>query len=63
MQERTLESMLPVSNPSRSDGDELSGKAIRFGDIKESRCELISIAGLRQSVVKNIHHGLYHCQI
>ncbi|KAL4073647.1 histidine kinase-like ATPase [Scleroderma yunnanense] len=57
LQDRTLESMLPVSNPSRSDGGDLSSTT-QLGDIKSSRCELTSIAELRQSVVKNMHHDL-----
>ncbi|KAI6131443.1 histidine kinase-like ATPase [Pisolithus croceorrhizus] len=56
LQDRTLESMLPVNDPSRS--DDSSGRAVRLGDIKESQCSLTSIAELRQSVVKNVHHNL-----
>ncbi|KAI6158071.1 histidine kinase-like ATPase [Pisolithus tinctorius] len=56
LQDRTLESMLPVNDPSRS--DDSSGRAVRLKDIKESQCSLTSIAELRQSVVKNVHHDL-----
>ncbi|KAI6001571.1 histidine kinase-like ATPase [Pisolithus orientalis] len=56
LQDRTLESMLPVNDPSRS--DDSSGRAVRLRDIKESQCSLTSIAELRQSVVKNVHHDL-----
>ncbi|KAI6007865.1 hypothetical protein EDC04DRAFT_2582604 [Pisolithus marmoratus] len=56
IQDRTLESMLPLNDPSRS--DDSSGRAVRLRDIKESQCNLTSIAELRQSVVKNVHHDL-----
>lgn len=56
LQDRTLESMLPVNDPSRL--DDSSGRAVRLGDIKESQCSLTSIAELRQSVTKNVHQNL-----
>ncbi|KAG6334470.1 hypothetical protein ID866_4618 [Astraeus odoratus] len=58
LQDRTLESMLPMTNPARSDGDDPSGTAIRLRDIKESQCDLTSIMELRQSVISSIHYDL-----
>lgn len=57
VQDRTLESMLPMSNTSRSDAGN-SGKALRLGEVKESKCDLTSIVQLRGSIMKNIHHDL-----
>lgn len=59
VQDRTLESMLPMSNTSRSDAGN-SGKALRLGEVKESKCDLTSIVQLRGSIMKNIHHGWQH---
>ncbi|KIJ63138.1 hypothetical protein HYDPIDRAFT_93204 [Hydnomerulius pinastri MD-312] len=56
--DRTLESMIPVTNPSRSDVGDPSAKAVGLKDITESSCDLNSINGLRQSVRKSMHHDL-----
>ena len=60
LHDRTLESMIPVLNPSRSDGDDVSKKAVGLRDIPESSCDLTSILELRKSVQKSVHHGLFH---
>ena len=53
--------MIPVLNPSRSDGgDDVSKKAVSLRDIPESSCDLTSILELRNSVQKSVHHGLSH---
>ena len=52
--------MIPVLNPSRSDGDDASKKAVSLRDITESYCDLTSILELRRSVQKNVHSGLYY---
>lgn len=49
--------MIPVLNPSRSDGDDASKKAVGLRDIPESSCDLTSIMELRKSVQKSVHHG------
>ncbi|KAF9235807.1 hypothetical protein BU15DRAFT_89456 [Melanogaster broomeanus] len=58
LHDRTLESMIPVANPSRSDGGDASGKAVGLRDIQESSCDLTSVSELRQLVRKNMHHDL-----
>ncbi|KAH7882438.1 histidine kinase-like ATPase [Phlebopus sp. FC_14] len=58
LQDRTLESMIPVTNPLRSDANEPASKAIRLKEIKESECDLASIAELRHAMRKDIHHDL-----
>ncbi|KAH0834783.1 hypothetical protein J3R83DRAFT_10384 [Lanmaoa asiatica] len=58
LHDRTLESMIPVLNPSRSDGDDVSNKAAGLRDIPESNCDLTSILELRKSVQKSVHHDL-----
>ncbi|KAN0085797.1 hypothetical protein V8E55_006931 [Tylopilus felleus] len=59
LHDRTLESMIPVLNPSRSDGgDDVSKKAVSLRDIPESSCDLTSILELRNSVQKSVHHDL-----
>lgn len=58
LHDRTLESMIPVLNPSRSDGDDVSKKVASLRDIHESACDLTSILELRKSVQKSVHHGL-----
>ncbi|KIJ14511.1 hypothetical protein PAXINDRAFT_115810 [Paxillus involutus ATCC 200175] len=58
LHDRTLESMIPVTNPSRSDGGDASGNATALRDIQESSCNLTSISELRQSVRKSVHHDL-----
>lgn len=60
LHDRTLESMIPVLNPSRSDGDDASKKAVSLRDIPESSCSLTSILELRKSVQKSVHNGLSH---
>ena len=60
LHDRTLESMIPVLNPSRSDGDDVSKKTVGLRDIPESNCDLTSILELRKSVQKSVHHGLSH---
>lgn len=60
LHDRTLESMIPVLNPSRSDGDDVAKKAVGLRDIPESSCDLTSILELRKSVQKSVHHGLSH---
>lgn len=52
--------MVPVLNPSRSDGDDASKKAISLRDISESSCDLTSILELRKLVQKSVHNGLSH---
>ncbi|KAF8548260.1 DNA mismatch repair protein MutL [Imleria badia] len=58
LHDRTLESMIPVLNPSRSDGDDVSKKAVGLRDIPESSCDLTSILELRKLVQKSVHHDL-----
>ncbi|KAG6379640.1 hypothetical protein JVT61DRAFT_10158 [Boletus reticuloceps] len=58
LHDRTLESMIPVLNPSRSDGDDISKKVVGLRDIPESGCDLTSILELRKAVQKSIHHDL-----
>ena len=60
LHDRTLESMIPVLNPSRSDGDDVSKKAVGLRDVPESSCDLTSILELRKSIQKSVHHGLSH---
>ena len=62
LHDRTLESMIPVLNPSRSDGDDVSKKTVGLREIPESNCDLTSILELRKSVQKSVHHGLSHRQ-
>lgn len=56
LQDRTLDSMIPVTDPLRNDSDE-PVTAIRLRDIKESTCHLTSITELRRLAHKRIHHG------
>ncbi|KAI9568092.1 hypothetical protein HD554DRAFT_2205229 [Boletus coccyginus] len=58
LHDRTLESMIPVLNPSRSDGDDVSKITVGLRDILESNCDLTSILELRKSVQKSVHHDL-----
>ncbi|KIK94933.1 hypothetical protein PAXRUDRAFT_141840 [Paxillus rubicundulus Ve08.2h10] len=58
LHDRTLESMIPVTNPSRSDGGDAFGSATALRDIQESSCNLTSISKLRQSVRKSVHRDL-----
>jgi len=56
LQDRTLDSMIPVTDPLRTESDE-PVTAIRLRDIKESTCHFASIAELRRLATKRIHHG------
>ncbi|EEB91579.1 hypothetical protein MPER_10039, partial [Moniliophthora perniciosa FA553] len=72
LQDRTLDSMFPVANPSQiqSSSDNASGKkgkpggdtpAIpqsRYRDVQESDCNLTSVHNLRKAVQKQKHKGL-----
>ncbi|KAG1885385.1 histidine kinase-like ATPase [Suillus subluteus] len=57
LQDRTLDSMIPVTDPLRTDSDE-PVTAIRLRDIKESTCHFASITELRRLATKRIHHDL-----
>ncbi|OAX31623.1 hypothetical protein K503DRAFT_805920, partial [Rhizopogon vinicolor AM-OR11-026] len=57
LQDRTLDSMIPVTDPSRTDSDEPT-TAIRLRDIKESTCHFASIKELRRLATKRLHHDL-----
>lgn len=57
LQDRTLDSMIPVTDPLRNDSDE-PVTAIRLRDIKESTCHFTSITELRRLANKRIHHDL-----
>ncbi|KAH7907575.1 histidine kinase-like ATPase [Hygrophoropsis aurantiaca] len=61
MKDRTLESMIPVVDPSRvdiSNIDEPSPSAAPAREVKESECYLSSVTELRASVRKGKHHYL-----
>ncbi|KIK70163.1 hypothetical protein GYMLUDRAFT_34643 [Collybiopsis luxurians FD-317 M1] len=60
LQDRTLDSMFPVSNPSQigngaSDRDEPSPSNSRHREVKESECFLTSVINLRKKVAKGKH--------
>lgn len=59
LQDRTLDSMIPVTDPLRTESNE-PATAIRLQDIKESTCHLASIAELRRLATKRTHHGGLH---
>ncbi|KAJ7207096.1 histidine kinase-like ATPase [Mycena pura] len=61
LQDRTLESMFPVVNPTKTEGSSDKGKsaeAFKTREIKESECILSSVQTLRQSVIKGQHKQL-----
>ncbi|CAK5272270.1 unnamed protein product [Mycena citricolor] len=66
MQDRTLESMFPVANPSQiasgsRDSDSqapATPNTTRAREIKESECTLTSVASLRQALTKGKHRQL-----
>jgi hypothetical protein len=59
IQDRTLDSMFPVSNPSHSKGEggdvESPPTMLQSREIKESDCNLTSVQNLRDSIVKGKH--------
>ncbi|KAG1792786.1 histidine kinase-like ATPase [Suillus plorans] len=57
LQDRTLDSMIPVADPLRTNSDE-PVTAIRLRDIKQSTCHFASITELRRLATKRIHHDL-----
>ncbi|KAG2151212.1 histidine kinase-like ATPase [Suillus bovinus] len=57
LQDRTLDSMIPVTEPLRTNSNE-PATAIRLRDIKESTCHFASITELRRLATKRIHHDL-----
>ncbi|KAJ7336310.1 histidine kinase-like ATPase [Mycena albidolilacea] len=59
LQDRTLESMFPVVNPTQIDGaSSAKGKSNADREIKESECTLTSVKRLRQKVIKGKHKQL-----
>ncbi|KAJ7770488.1 histidine kinase-like ATPase [Mycena metata] len=63
LQDRTLESMFPVANPTRIDSGPSSakGKSVdtsKSREIKESECILTSVQKLRQRAIKGKHRQL-----
>lgn len=70
MQDRTLDSMFPIVNPSRQHAatDEPSqgtaslpvAPSPRVRNIAESECYLTSINTLRNSILKGKHHSEYY---
>lgn len=56
LQDRTLDSMILVTEPSRTNSNE-PATAIRLRDIKESSCHLASVIELRRLATKRTHHG------
>ncbi|KAG0700603.1 DNA mismatch repair protein [Suillus ampliporus] len=57
LQDRTLDSMIPVTDPSRTDSNE-PVSAVRLRDIKESACHFASITELRRIATKRVHVDL-----
>ena len=60
-QDRTLDSMFPVTNPARISGvytpsADPPPNVSKSKDIKESECYLTSVQNLRESTAKSKHH-------
>ncbi|KAK0496296.1 histidine kinase-like ATPase [Armillaria luteobubalina] len=64
LQDRTLDSMFPIANPSQIDGSSRTAASVlspgitKAREIKESECILTSVQNLRHSVVKGKHRLL-----
>jgi DNA mismatch repair protein MLH1 len=56
-QDRTLDSMFPVINPSQAPASSSGAEPSRAKDIKESTCILTSVRQLRSEVLKRRHVG------
>ncbi|KAF8589138.1 DNA mismatch repair protein MutL [Ramaria rubella] len=56
-QDRTIDSMFPIANPSQVAASDTSGPG-RNKDIKESECMLTSVRGLRADIYLASHKGL-----
>jgi DNA mismatch repair protein MLH1 len=57
LQDRTLESMFPVVNPTQIEGQSKgkSADTTKSREIKESQCNLTSVKKLRQNAIKGKH--------